>query len=115
MASEKRLFLCLSCLAAAGAAAADFHEWAPTPPMGWNSWDSFATTITERQTKAEADYMAAHLKAHGWQYVVVDIQWYEPAATGYDYRKGAALSLDGWGRLQPAENRFPSAAGGGGF
>ena len=59
--------------------------------------------------------MAAHLLAHGWQYVVVDIQWYEPAATGYDYRKGAALVLDAWGRLQPAENRFPSAAGGAGF
>jgi hypothetical protein len=83
--------------------------------MGWNSWDSFATTITERQTRAEADYMAAHLRAHGWQYIVVDIQWYEPAATGYDYHKGAVLALDGWGRLQPALNRFPSAAGGGGF
>jgi alpha-galactosidase len=83
--------------------------------MGWNSWDSFATTITERQTKSEADYMAAHLKAHRWQYIVVDIQWYEPAATGYDYRKGAPLTLDGWGRLQPAVNRFPSADGARGF
>jgi hypothetical protein len=95
--------------------AADFHSWAPTPPMGWNSWDCFATTITESQTKAEADYMAANLKVHGWQYVVVDIQWYEPAATGYDYHKGAPLTLDAYGRLQPAVNRFPSAAGGNGF
>jgi len=102
-------------LAVSAAAAADFHSWAPTPPMGWNSWDCFATTITEAQTKAEADYMAAHLKAHGWQYVVVDIQWYEPAATGYDYRKGAQLALDAWGRLQPAVNRFPSSADGRGF
>ncbi len=83
--------------------------------MGWNSWDSFATTITEVQARAETDYMATHLKSHGWQYVVVDIQWYEPAATGYDYRKGAALALDGWGRLQPAVNRFPSASDGRGF
>jgi alpha-galactosidase len=111
----KNLALFLSCMAALRAAGPDFHDWAPTPPMGWNSWDSFATTITEGHAKAEADYMAAHLKAHGWQYVVVDIQWYEPAATGYDYRKGAALTLDGWGRLQPAENRFPSASGGNGF
>ncbi len=102
-------------MAAARAAGADFHDWAPTPPMGWNSWDCFATTITESQARAEAAYMAAHLRDHGWQYLVVDIQWYEPAATGYDYRKGAALALDGWGRLQPAENRFPSAAGGAGF
>jgi alpha-galactosidase len=110
-----RIALFLSCILVARAADPDFHSWAPTPPMGWNSWDCFATTITEAQARAEADYMAAHLKSHGWQYVVVDIQWYEPAATGYDYRKGAALALDAWGRLQPAENRFPSAAGGAGF
>jgi hypothetical protein len=111
----KHIALFLSCALAARAGELDFRAWAPTPPMGWNSWDCFATTIKEGQAKAEADYMAAHLKAHGWQYVVVDIQWYEPAATGYDYRKGAALTLDEWGRLQPAENRFPSSAGGAGF
>ena len=92
-----------------------FLQWAPTPPMGWNSWDSFATTVTEAQTKAQADFMAAHLARFGWQYVTVDIQWYESGATGYDYRKDAKLSLDDWGRLLPAVNRFPSAAGGVGF
>src|ERR1700712_5244704 len=89
-----------------------FWAWAQTPPMGWNSWDCFATTVTEAQTKAQADYMADHLAKHGWQYIVVDIQWYEPAATGFDYRKHAPLTLDAVGRLLPAENRFPSAAGG---
>ena len=83
--------------------------------MGWNSWDSFATTVTEAQTKAQADYMAAHLASHGWRYVVVDIQWYEPNATGFEYRKGAVLDMDEWGRLLPAVNKFPSAADGVGF
>jgi alpha-galactosidase len=92
-----------------------FYQWAPTPPMGWNSWDSFATTITEDQAKAEADYMADHLLSHGWQYVVVDIQWYEPNATGFDYHKDAKLTMDEHGRLLPAPNRFPSAADGKGF
>jgi hypothetical protein len=92
-----------------------FLKWAPTPPMGWNSWDSFATTITEDQTKAEADYMAAHLLSHGWQYLVVDIQWYEPGATGFVYNKDAKLTMDQYGRLMPAPNRFPSAANGAGF
>jgi len=92
-----------------------FLQWAPTPPMGWNSWDSFATTITEEQAKAEADYMADHLLSHGWQYMVVDIQWYEPNATGFEYRKDAKLTMDDYGRLLPAPNRFPSAANNAGF
>jgi hypothetical protein len=99
----------------AAGADAPFHAWAPTPPMGWNSWDCFATTVTEEQVKAQADYMAAHLRRHGWQYIVVDIQWYEPGAKSHAYRADAQLTMDGYGRLQPAPNRFPSAAGGRGF
>src|SRR5262249_8656778 len=53
---------------------------APTPPMGWNSWDCYGTTVTEQEVKANADYMAQHLARYGWKYVVVDIQWYEPNA-----------------------------------
>jgi alpha-galactosidase len=92
-----------------------FHAWASTPPMGWNSWDCFATTVTEEQSKAQADYMAEHLAKHGWQFIVVDIQWYEPGAKSFEYRQDAKLTMDEWGRLQPAPNRFPSAADGVGF
>lgn len=92
-----------------------FLSWAPRPPMGWNSWDCFATTVTEAQTKAQADYMAAHLKAHGWEYIIIDIQWYEPDAKSHEYRANAVLTLDGFGRLTPALNRFPSATDGAGF
>lgn len=92
-----------------------FASWAQTPPMGWNSWDCFATTITEEQTKQQADYMAAQLKAFGWEYIVVDIQWYEPGAKSHDYRSDAVLTMDGFGRLQPAPNRFPSSKDGSGF
>jgi hypothetical protein len=99
----------------AGAPTPAFLQWAVTPPMGWNSWDSFATTVTEAQTKAQADVMADQLKRFGWEYITVDIQWYEPNATGFDYRAGAKLVLDEWGRLLPATNRFPSAANGIGF
>ncbi len=83
--------------------------------MGWNSWDCFATTINEEQTKAQANFMAAKLKEHGWQYIVVDIQWYEPGAKDHGYRKDAVLTIDDYGRLQPATNRFPSAKNGNGF
>jgi hypothetical protein len=92
-----------------------FHQFALTPPMGWNSWDCFGTTVTEQQTKATADYMADKLLKHGYQYVVVDIQWYEPNAKGHDYKAGAKLTMDANGRLLPADNKFPSAGNGKGF
>jgi hypothetical protein len=88
---------------------------APTPPMGWNSWDSFGTTITEAEVKANADYMAANLKSHGWQYIVVDIQWSEQNPKTHGYRPDADLAMDANGRLIPAPNRFPSSANGRGF
>ncbi len=88
---------------------------APTPPMGWNSWDSFGTGVTEEEVKANADYMASRLARHGWQYIIVDIQWSEPNPKTHGYRPGAELVMDANGRLLPAPNRFPSAAGGKGF
>jgi len=59
--------------------------------------------------------MAKRLLPHGWNIFTVDIQWYEPGANSYDYRRGAELAMDEWGRLVPATNRFPSAAFGTGF
>jgi len=88
---------------------------APTPPMGWNSWDSYGAAVREENVRANTDYMAAHLAKYGWNYIVVDIQWYEPHAQGHDYRAGAVLRMDQYGRLLPTENRFPSAANGAGF
>ena len=88
---------------------------AQTPPMGWNSWNSFATTITEAQALETARIMADRLLPHGYSVFTVDIQWYEPTAAGYDYNAGAPLTMDGYGRLLPAPNRFPSAAGDAGF
>jgi alpha-galactosidase len=88
---------------------------ASRPPMGWNSWDSYGTAVREEQVKANADAMARELLQFGWQYIVVDIQWYEPNAGGHDYRADAPLTMDDYGRLLPATNRFPSAGGGAGF
>ena len=88
---------------------------APTPPMGWNSWDAYGTTVTEAEVRANADAMASGLKQYGWQYIVIDIQWYEPNAAAHGYRPNAQLAVDGNGRLIPAANRFPSSANGLGF
>jgi len=45
----------------------------------------------------------------------VDIQWYQPTAGSHEYEPFSNLCMDEYGRLIPAENRFPSAKGGKGF
>ena len=121
LVSSGRVIVAVSCLlttvlgAAGSGTEPAFRQWAQRPPMGWNSWDCFGTTITEAQTKAQADFFAAQLKPHGWEYIIVDAEWYEPGTNGYGYHEGAPLTMDGFGRLLPAPNKFPSAAGGAGF
>lgn len=82
---------------------------APTPPMGWNSWDSYGLTITEDQFKANVAWFNQHLKPYGWKYVVIDEGWYlqHPENAG---TKGAdqGYTMDKNGRYLPAPNRFPS-------
>ncbi len=103
-------------ITAAQAQSPSFHQWAATPPMGWNSWDCFGPTVTEDEVKANADYMARHLKPFGWKYIVVDIRWYvsNDKAHGYN-EKDPQYNIDQYGRFIPAVNRFPSSAGGKGF
>lgn len=91
------------------------RDWALTPPMGWNSWDIFGTTVTETQVKEQADAMARLLLPHGYDVLTVDIQWYEPNSRGYGYRPGAELTMDEYGRLTPGLKKFPSAADDRGF
>jgi alpha-galactosidase len=88
---------------------------ADTPPMGWNSWDGYGTTINEADFKANADWLARHLKPYGWQYVVLDADWFvtNPVAEGNS--KTFRYVMDDDGRYVPPASRFPSAAGGAGF
>ncbi|PPK87104.1 alpha galactosidase A [Neolewinella xylanilytica] len=100
----------------ATAADADFTTWAATPPMGWNSWDSYGPTVREDEVKANADYMAEHLLDYGWEYVVVDIRWFVENTKRHGYNQDNPIYvLDSFGRYLPAVNRFPSAAAGKGF
>ena len=83
--------------------------------MGWNSWDSFGTTVTEAEVKANADYMAqqsgeARLAVHRGGHPVVGA---EPQDARLPSRR--ELAMDAYGRLIPAPNRFPSSADGKGF
>ncbi|MDE1914463.1 MAG: alpha-galactosidase [Sphingomonadales bacterium] len=88
---------------------------APRPPMGWNSWNSFAGTITEDQALKTAAIMREKLLPFGYDIFTVDIQWYEPEAKSYTYNAHPVPALDDHGRLIPAPNRFPSSQGGRGF
>ncbi|MGC4033463.1 MAG: NPCBM/NEW2 domain-containing protein [Tepidisphaeraceae bacterium] len=99
------------------ASACSFHDWAKTPPLGWNSWDIFGTSITEQQAKEQANAMHQHLLPAGYDVFTIDIQWYQPTAATHYYDADVIyqLSMDEYGRLTPTANRFPSAADGRGF
>jgi alpha-galactosidase len=89
------------------------RETAPTPPMGWNSWDAFGLTIGEADFKANVEELAK-LRSYGWIYAVIDEGWYmgNPFA---DKLQNRQYFLDGYGLLTPAPGRFPSSADGHGF
>lgn len=95
------------------------NDFAVMPPMGWNSYDYYDTTVTEADIRANADYMAKYLKPYGWEYIVVDIQWYAHGAGSrrqeFQYIPFSKLEMDDYGRLLPDPERFPSSVHGAGF
>ncbi len=96
----------------------DKNKVAPLPPMGWNSYDYYNTSVTEAEIRANAEYMASHLKEYGYKYVVVDIQWSDPYAgtdMSVQYIPFTHYNIDEYSRQIPAVNRFPSSADGKGF
>ncbi|WP_123747142.1 glycoside hydrolase family 27 protein [Saccharothrix texasensis] len=67
-----------------------------TPPMGWNSWNSFGCGITEAQVRQAADAMVSSgMRDAGYQYVVVDDCWFDP-------------QRDSSGNLRAHPTKFPS-------
>lgn len=87
---------------------------APAPPMGWNSWDSYAMSLDQSQFEATARYMARHLRRYGWRYMVIDEGWFlkNPLSNG---KPAWRYTLGRHGILLPAPNRFPLSRGGAGF
>lgn len=83
--------------------------------MGWNSYDAYWADVNEQEVRANAAYMAAHLKQFGWRYVVIDYYWYMPHPKQGVSEATEQVIMDRYGRLLPAVNRFPSAADGRGF
>ncbi|MBI2983850.1 MAG: alpha-galactosidase, partial [Chloroflexi bacterium] len=56
---------------------------APTPPMGWNSWNRFQTKIDERLIRETAEAMIeTGMRDAGYRYVVIDDGWEAPERDG---------------------------------
>lgn len=92
----------------------DSLSFAQTPPMGWNSWDSFGRSVNEREVRDTAAEISKELKRFGWEYVVIDEGWYisnplDPDTTKYHF----IMTNDG--RFLPAPSRYPSSVNDQGF
>ncbi|MGX7828429.1 glycoside hydrolase family 27 protein [Actinokineospora sp. 24-640] len=69
---------------------------AVTPPLGWNTWNTFGCNINETLIRQAADAMVSSgMRAAGYQYVVVDDCWFDP-------------QRDAQGNLRAHPTRFPS-------
>jgi hypothetical protein len=88
---------------------------AQTPPMGWNSWDSWGSSITEAEFRETVQSIHQHLQRYGWQYAVIDEGWYAQHPENAEKQLPRDLVISDDGRYMPAVNRFPSAANGQGL
>ena len=53
-----------------------YNGLAKTPPMGWNSWNKFASRVDDAAVRSMADAMAANgMKDAGYQYINIDDTW----------------------------------------
>ncbi|MFI6027302.1 glycoside hydrolase family 27 protein [Amycolatopsis magusensis] len=78
---KRALLATLALLATASTtgAAAGAAEPAPTPALGWNSWNTFGCDINEQLIRDTADAMVSSgMAAAGYEYVVVDDCWFDP-------------------------------------
>jgi alpha-galactosidase len=67
-----------------------------TPPLGWNSWNSFGCGVNETVVRQAADAMVSSgMRDAGYQYVVVDDCWFDP-------------QRDAAGNLRGSPTKFPS-------
>ncbi len=75
-----------------------------TPPTGWNSYDSYGSSVTESDVLANAQAMKSALQPYGWNAVVIDYLWFDPEDL-----------IDSNGRYLPSPSKYPSATGTMGF
>jgi alpha-galactosidase len=75
MKNKISLLLCL--LIGLSGYSQKFEGLADTPPMGWNTWNTFACDINEDLIKETADaIVASGMKEAGYEYVIIDDCWH---------------------------------------
>lgn len=90
-----------------------FKSLAQTPPMGWNSFDSYGVYLHEKAAMENLEAFAKKLKPFGYEYFVIDAGWFgefqlQPG-TLYPVEKHAKkLKFNEFGLLQPSDTYFPN-------
>jgi len=88
-------------------------DLAPSPPMGWNSFDSYGVYLHERAALANVEAMAEKLKPFGYEYYVVDNGWFGEyklvPGTIFPAEKHAHdVNLNAFGHFMPSKVYFPN-------
>ena len=91
----------------------EISELAPTPPMGWNSFDSYGVYLHEKAAMANVEAFAEKLKPYGYEYFVIDAGWFGEfklqKGTLYPAEKHAErVNINEYGLLQPSKTYFPN-------
>lgn len=86
---------------------------AQTPPLGWNSFDSYGVYLHEEAAYANLEAMAEMLKPHGYEYFVIDNGWFGEyqlqEGTHYPAEKHAHdIRIDENGYYLPSKVYFPN-------
>ncbi len=92
----KKSLLLLFCAICSSAIAQKFEGLALTPPMGWNTWNTFSSNINEALIMQTADIMVKNgMRDAGYVYIVLDDTW-------------SAMERDAHGNLVAHPEKFPS-------
>jgi len=76
----KKLLPVIACIFSCSLVAQKIPDLALTPPMGWNSWNTFQTNINEQMIHDMADVMVSSgMKDAGYTYIVLDDGWMKKA------------------------------------
>jgi alpha-galactosidase len=109
IAAAMMLMLAAIMTCAGGDKVGDNLILAATPPMGWNSWDSYGLRISEHEFRDNVSVLASKLKPVGYTYAVIDEGWFLANPEERPHPERLKYEIDANGRYIPVAARFPSA------